>query len=81
MAQEQKIKFIDLFAGCGGMSKGFELAGMECIGFVEFWQPAIDTHLKNCQGRLIGKDITKITDEEIKSIGNVDLIVGGPNGI
>ena len=72
------MKFIDLFAGCGGMSKGFELAGMEGIGFVEFWQPAIDTHLKNCGGILIGKDITQIKDEEVKSIGEVDIIIGEP---
>lgn len=73
------MKFIDLFAGCGGMSKGFELAGFECVGFVEFWQPAIDTHLNNCPGVLIGKDITQIKDEEIeKYAGKVDLICGGP---
>ncbi len=73
------MKFIDLFAGCGGMSKGFELAGLECEGFVEFWQPAIDTHLNNCGGKLIGKDILKIKDKEIKKFkGKVDLIIGGP---
>ena len=73
-----EFNFIDLFAGCGGMSMGFEMAGWKCIGFVEFWQPAIDTYLKNCQGVLIGKDITKISDEEVKNIGKVNLIVGGP---
>lgn len=72
-------KFIDLFAGCGGMSKGFELAGFECVGFVEFWQPAIDTHLNNCPGILIGKDILQVGDEEIKQYrGKVDMICGGP---
>ncbi len=73
------MKFIDLFAGCGGMSKGFELAGGKCIGFVEFWQPAIDTHLKNCEGVLIGKDILEVKDSEIaKFKGKVNVIIGGP---
>ncbi len=65
--------FVDLFAGCGGMSKGMEIAGMECAGFVEFWQPAIDTHLRNCKGALIGKDITKIEDNELEKLqGSID---------
>jgi len=73
------MKFIDLFAGCAGMSKGFELAGFRGIGFVEFWQPAIDTHLKNCGGVLIGKDITQIEDDIVREYrGKVDVIIGGP---
>lgn len=72
------MKFIDLFAGCGGMSKGFELAGFKCVGFVEFWQPAIDTHLNNCEGNLIGKDITEIKDSQIEKFKGIDLICGGP---
>ncbi len=74
-----EFSFIDIFAGCGGLSKGFELAGFECLGFVEFWQPAIDTHLKNCQGNLIGKDIIKIEDKEIEGFkGKVQVLIGGP---
>lgn len=79
MGARFKMRFIDLFGGCGGMSKGFELAGMEGVGFVELWQPAIDTHLKNCKGTLIGKDITKIGNDELKELQrDVDLIIGGP---
>ena len=73
----KKIKFIDLFAGCGGLSKGLELAGFKCLGFVEFWQPAIDTYLKNCDGELIGKDIIQIKDEEVIKFKGIDLICGG----
>lgn len=30
------MKFIDFFAGIGGMRRGMELAGHECVGFCEF---------------------------------------------
>lgn len=30
------MKFIDMFAGIGGFRRGMELAGHECVGFVEF---------------------------------------------
>ena len=77
------MKVVDLFAGCGGLSKGFEMAGFEVSGFVEYWQPAIDTHLKNFPDcSFIGKDITTISNKEILEFvslnGKIDGIVGGP---
>ena len=33
---QNKLKFIDFFAGVGGMRRGLELAGCECIGFCEY---------------------------------------------
>ena len=71
---------IDLFAGCGGFSHGFEKAGYKVIGFVEWWDQAIETFLKNhSNAELIGKDICKISNETLsKFTGKVDLIIGGP---
>lgn len=77
------MKIIDLFAGCGGLSQGFKMAEFDVVGFVEFWEPAIDTHLANFPNcSLLGKDITKISNDEIMDFislnGKISGIVGGP---
>ncbi len=74
------MKVIDLFSGCGGFSYGFKQEGFEILGFVECWEPAISTYLKNHPKALhLGTDITKVKDETISKFeGEVDIIVGGP---
>ena len=75
-----KPKVMDLFAGCGGFSYGFAKSGFEITSFVEIWQPAIDTFLKNHPNtKHLGYDITKIKNSEIEKYrGKIDLIIGGP---
>ena len=43
----EKNKIIDLFCGCGGLSKGFEMAGFETILGIDFWKDAIETYNYN----------------------------------
>jgi len=68
----EKEIVLDLFAGCGGLSLGFEAAGYETIGF-EMDIPASDTYNKNLQGRChaikldIGSEYPK-----------AEIIIGGP---
>lgn len=38
------MRFIDFFAGIGGFRKGMELAGHECVGFVEFDKFAVASY-------------------------------------
>lgn len=77
-----KLKAIDLFAGCGGLSKGFEKAGFAIAVANEFWHPAAESHRINHPGTvMIEGDVTcpeikkKIIDA---ADGGVDVIIGGP---
>jgi len=71
-------KLIDLFAGCGGMSLGFQNAGFNVVAAFDNWQPAIDIYSKNFKHPINKKDLSKedITDD-LRDI-NPDIIIGGP---
>lgn len=45
--KNKKYKALDLFCGCGGISYGFEMAGFEIIGGVDFNKDATDTFKRN----------------------------------
>ena len=75
-----KPKVLDIFAGCGGFSHGFLQSGFDVVGFVEAWEPAIESFQKNHKGaRLIGRDVTTVTYGDLKEFCNkIDVIIGGP---
>lgn len=78
----KKYTYIDLFAGAGGLSLGFDKAGFENIFSVEFDKTYANTYMKNFPDhKMIIDDIKNIDDKKIKNlVGNkkVDIIVGGP---
>lgn len=69
------FKFIDLFAGIGGIRIGFENAGGDCVFTSEWDEPAKKTYQANF-GELPHGDITKIKPSEIPKF-NV-LLAGFP---
>ena len=75
------MKFLDLFAGIGGFRLGMEQAGHECVGYVEWDKFARKSYeaIHNTEGEWTANDITTVTDEEIRSLGerNIDVICGG----
>ena len=76
------MKIIDLFAGCGGLSTGFEMAGNEVLLAVEKDEWASETYKKNHGGtKVITEDITQITNlDELLDRNKVEIdgIIGGP---
>lgn len=68
-----KPKFIDLFAGIGGMHLAFRNAGAECVFTSEYDPYAQRTYLANFPGEIAG-DITKIS---ARSIPDHDVLVAG----
>jgi len=73
-------RVLDLFAGAGGLSLGFEMAGFEIAGAVDNMIEACHTFQRNHPGTIVlNKDIRNLRAEEVKKlIGKVDIVLGGP---
>ncbi len=69
------FKFIDLFAGIGGIRKGFEQAGGKCVFTSEWDEYAQKTYINNFPSKdLIAGDITKVA---ASSIPDHDVLLAG----
>lgn len=87
---KRKYTFIDLFAGCGGLSEGFYRQGFKALAHVEIDHWACETlrtrmkfyGYKDYDKEVIEYDIT--SDDILERIDNavkgrtVDIIIGGP---
>lgn len=74
------MKFLDLFAGVGGIRLGMEQARHECVGWVEIDKFARKSYeaIYDTEGEWTKHDITKVTDEEWHQFrGKVDVLCGG----
>ncbi len=73
------MRCIDLFAGCGGLSLGFEKAGFNVVAAFENWEPSIDVYKENFTHPILKQDLKN----EVEAIEKIvvyepDLIMGGP---
>lgn len=71
--KHKKYKFIDLFAGIGGIRLGFESIDAECVFSSEWDEKAAKTYYANF-GEMPAGDITKIKASDIPDF---DILLGG----
>lgn len=92
LARGARPRVVDLFAGCGGISTGFQRAGFHISAAIEFDEKAARAHAKNFHAgdalfekHALARDITKTEPDELcadlglgSSEDAVDVLVGGP---
>jgi DNA (cytosine-5)-methyltransferase 1 len=72
------MKILDLFSGCGGLSLGFEQAGLPIQTAFDFWPSAVKTYELNFTHPIELLDLS--TPEAATYIAGLqaDIIIGGP---
>lgn len=88
---EKQFTFVDLFAGCGGLSEGFYKEGFKALLHLEINSTACETlktrmkyyeySEEDIERAVMCDDITRegiLEDIEKKILGKVDIIIGGP---
>ena len=83
-ANRKLFTYISFFAGGGGSSAGYKLAGGDCLFVNEFQQVAVDTYLANWPNTPhICGDIKNVTGKQIMEmtglkVGELDILDGSP---
>jgi DNA (cytosine-5)-methyltransferase 1 len=72
------MKAIDLFAGCGGLSLGFENAGINVLAAFDNWDPTILVYEKNFRHPIFKKDLSNTEELSVFQELKPDVIAGGP---
>lgn len=74
-----RMDTVDLFAGCGGMSLGFQNAGFNLVAAFEFWDIAAKCYEENFNHPVFKSDLSNVKSavEQIRRF-SPELIIGGP---
>lgn len=73
-----KLRVIDLFAGCGGLSLGFQNAGFDIVAAFDNWDQAISIYSRNFNHPILKRDLNDVTDISDLEDYSPDVIIGGP---
>jgi DNA (cytosine-5)-methyltransferase 1 len=72
------MRTVDLFAGCGGFSLGFQQAGFDIVAAFDNWQPVIDIYRDNFTHPIFNQDLGDPEGYRLISDFKPELIIGGP---
>ncbi|XP_023572897.1 DNA (cytosine-5)-methyltransferase 1 isoform X2 [Octodon degus] len=87
-----KLRTLDVFSGCGGLSEGFHQAGIcETLWAVEMWEPAAQAFRLNNPGSTVftedcnvllklvmAGNVANSLDQRLPQKGDVEMLCGGP---
>ena len=72
------MKAIDLFSGCGGLSLGFQNAGVDIVAAFDNWDAAINTYNANFKHNASKLDLSNVNEtKNVLSKYEFDMIIGG----
>lgn len=82
---KSRLTFVDLFCGAGGLSKGLEMAGLEGICGLDFFEEACMTYSRNFHHPFVNGDIRSVDtkqrfyDTVRKQLAgrHLDIVAGG----
>ncbi|EDN67362.1 Modification methylase [Beggiatoa sp. PS] len=72
------MKVIDLFAGIGGLSLGFQNAGFKIVAAIDNWQAAMENYQANFNHDALLIDLSQMSDYKKFKDYQPDIIIGGP---
>ena len=73
-----KLKTVDLFSGCGGMSLGFQNTGFDIIAAFDNWKPAVEVYRMNFDHPIYEQDLADTDVQANICEMKPDIIIGGP---
>lgn len=73
------MRVVDLFCGCGGLSMGFQKAGMEVVAAFDNWADALTVYRNNFDHPAIMANLMDV-DKSVEAVRQYkpDMIIGGP---
>ncbi len=72
------MKVVDLFAGCGGLSLGFQNKGFDIVAAFDNWLPAIQVYQDNFNHPIFNQDLSQEELYDFIASFDPEMIIGSP---